>query len=58
MLPILLYRQDARHIGKRNIIVIFHQVSKEIQVFFLAFFIILTFSEHCIPFIKNNDKLP
>ena len=57
MLPVLLDRQDAGHVGEGNVTVIFQQIPQVIQVFFLAFFIVRTFPEDRIPFIYNDNRL-
>ena len=56
MCAVFFNRQNARHIGKGNIIFIFQPVSDKIKIFFLSFLVVAVFTENAVPFINQNDK--
>ena len=57
MHPVFLDRQDARHIGKGHIGLIFKKIPKEIKILFLCRLVLLLLAHHTIPFVNQKNKL-
>ena len=58
MCPILLHRQDARHISQRDIRLVFQEIAQEIKVLFLQRLGFLPFAHDAVPLINQEDELP
>ena len=58
MRAILFDGQNTRHIGQRDIILVFQPCPQEVQIFLLCVLILLIFPEQAIPFVDQDHKRP